>query len=394
MEGNIPAGVPDWAQALIQQMQAQNQQLLAHHEQQNSRIASLEQALKEARAKTPETPPTPQIPDATSKRPRSRLPDPSRFGGDRGEWPAWKVTMENKLLIDGPAIGESSEQFLYIYSRLEGNAWKNVTTFVALRRESGTPEAFFQYLEGLYGDPNSMTRAAARLHTLKQGEHQSFAKFLPLLEKEFADAGALEWHDNAKRPIILRALNTQMAQALVSRGIPSTFQEIVNTLHAISTDIDMLNLQKGARKTLSSGSSTRVPTTAREEIYRSEDTMDWTPSYTKVTKSQIPNPDGYKSDRPEDRALMGKRAEWVTKDVINRRREEGRCLRCGRSGCLLRRCPLKPALPPSERARPREDGPRTARPKISKATYGERDENAPAVVEELDPSDTDDSGKE
>jgi hypothetical protein len=127
------------------------------------------------------------------------------------------------------------------------------------------------YLEGLYGDPNSMARAAARLHTLKQGEHQPFAKFLPLLEKEFADAGALEWHDNAKRPIILRALNTQMARALVSRDIPSTFQEIANTLHAISTDIDMLNLQKGARKTLSSGSSTGVPTTASRRERRSID---------------------------------------------------------------------------------------------------------------------------
>ncbi len=117
-------------------------------------------------------------------------------------------------------------------------------------------------------------RAASRLHDLKQGEHQSFAKFLPILEKEFADAGALEWHDDAKRPIILRALNMQMSHALVSRGVPGSFQEIIQTLHAINTDIDMLNLQKGTRKVLTNPFSGPTTPIKREEVYEAADLMD------------------------------------------------------------------------------------------------------------------------
>jgi hypothetical protein len=384
------AGVPAWAQTLLQQMKTQN-------EQQNVRIATLEQSLKEAQSKTPETPATPHALEKTHKRPRSRLPDPSKFNGDRTEWQAWKATMENKLLVDGDAIGNPAERFLYIYSRLEGNAWKNVTTFVTLRRDSGTPESFFDYLERLYGDPNGKTRAAGRLHGLKQGEHQPFSKFLPILEKEFADAGALEWPDDAKRPIILKSLNLQMSQALANRGIPSTFQDIINTLHAISTDMDMLNLQKGSRKTPANSFSMQVAAQAHEEVYHAADAMDWTPSQaSRVGKSQVTNPNGYKSGRPEDQALLGKRALWVSKEVLAKRRDEGRCLRCGRDGCLLRRCPLKPALPPSasDGVKPRGSDAKVVRPRVTKAAYVEEDKEGQGDENDLGFSDAESSGKE
>lgn len=72
----------------------------------------------------------------------------------------------------------------------------------------------------------------------------SFLKFLPRLEKEFADADALEWHDEAKRQILLSALNKTMTNALMNRGIPATFSDLISWLHEISTDIDALNINK------------------------------------------------------------------------------------------------------------------------------------------------------
>ncbi len=64
------------------------------------------------------------------RKPRPRIPDPVRFKGDRSEWLSWRTMMAAKLKVDHAAIGSLSDQFVYIYSRLEGNAWKNVTTFV------------------------------------------------------------------------------------------------------------------------------------------------------------------------------------------------------------------------------------------------------------------------
>jgi hypothetical protein len=358
---------PPWAQSLLAHFQQRDQE-------QSARIAALEDALGKAAQKgvTEASAPIGTTPADPHRRPRARLPDPAKFAGDRADWPAWKTTMENKLMVDGSAVGELADQFLYVYSRLEGNAWKNVTTFVTLRRSNGTPSAFFTYLESLYGDPNAKTRAASRLHELKQGEHQSFAKFLPVLEREIADAGALEWHDDAKRPIILRALNSQLSNALVSRGIPGTFQEIINTLHSISTDIDMLNVQKGSRKESQQPRTTQPNANRREEVYLAGDAMDWAPTTTVSTgRAQVTNPGGFRSSRPEDQPLLGKRAQWVAKEVINQRLAEGRCLRCGRDGCVIRRCPLKAAVRPATATPPkaRSNNTRTSRTKVTEAAY-------------------------
>ena len=59
------------------------------------------------------------------------------------------------------------------------------------------------------------------------------------------------------------------------------------------------------------------------------------------------NPDGHPSTRPEDKDLIGKRAKWVSKEVLDQRREEGRCMHCGRDSCRLAICLLKIAVPSS-----------------------------------------------
>ncbi len=147
------------------------------------------------------------------RKPRPRIPDPVRFQGDRSEWLSWRTMMAAKLKVDHAAIGSLSDQFVYIYSRLEGNAWKNITTFVNTHADDGTPKSLISYLDRIYGDPNAQSRAARTLYDMKQGEKQPFAKFLPLLEKTFAEAGALSWPDDAKVPLLLKALNNTMKTA-------------------------------------------------------------------------------------------------------------------------------------------------------------------------------------
>lgn len=343
---------PAWAQTFLSTMAQAT-------EQQNARIAQLEEKLVAALT-MPATTTTTQhqhdsVPTEAStpvnvatfentQLPRSRLPDPPKFDGDRFEWPAWKVTMENKLYIDSPALGNPTAQFLYIYSRLEGNALKNVTTYVKQNRENGNPSAFLEYLHTLYGDANAASRAANRLHKLRQGDKQPFAKFLPMLEKELADAGALEWPDEAKKPILISALNQQMSTALVNRGIPGTFMDIIRRLHEISADMDIISLQNNNRP-FKQPIRSFSKATHNEPIY---EPMDWTSS-TNVhafNSRGPPNPDGFASMRPEDQNLIGKRAKWVTPEVLAKRKEENRCLRCGRDHCRIITCPLKMAKRP------------------------------------------------
>jgi hypothetical protein len=270
---------PTWARALIQQIEAGQLAQQQRAAAQDERIRQLEDVLVRQAASTPtegnatETTalPTPNPIDSISttvRRPRPRLPDPPPFAGSVNDWSTWRITMENKLAVDGEAIGQKQDQFMYVFSRLEKLAWKNTGTYVKHSRDTAGPEDLLAYLEGIYGDPNAQSRAARRLHQIKQTDSQPFTRFLPKLEKEFADAGAINWPDEARRQILLGALNKEMSVALMNRGIPATYSGLVSRLHEINTDMDALNLN---------GNGKSKPSNRRQ---KDPDVMDWTPTVT------------------------------------------------------------------------------------------------------------------
>ena len=45
-------------------------------------------------------------------------------------------------------------------------------------------------------------------------------------------------------------------------------------------------------------------------------------------------------------ATNTRRAKWVSEDELEQRRRTGRCLRCGATGHLIRKCPYGPPRPP------------------------------------------------
>ena len=345
-----PSGSPpQWAQMMMHKLEALSTELAQEkllRAEQTHQLELLRSAgiASEPPRLAPETtashtPAPTEYLEATTRRPRARLPDPSKFAGSTSDWPSWKITIISKLQVDGEAIGSASDQLIYIFTRLEKLAWKNTTAFMQQRKDTASPHELLAYLERIYGNPNIQAQAARRLHVLKQKGDQPFSKFLPQLEREFADAGALEWADEPKRQIVLNALNETMTNALRHRGVPKTFQGLIDQLHEISTDYDTLDTPRSRVK------KTWKP--HKQEEYH--DTMDWTPSVSAVkanrfTRDSPPN-------RGRDQYLTGKRAKWVEPEELDRRREEGLCIRCGRSSCRIATCPLKPARRPEETKR-------------------------------------------
>jgi hypothetical protein len=323
---------PPWVQAMMQQMERRA-------DAQDERIRQLEDMLLRQAASTSthgnvtestvEPPQTPTETVASStRRPRARLPDPPLFAGSVNDWPTWRITMENKLAVDSEAIGSRQDQFMYVFSRLEKLAWKNTGTYVKHSRDTAGPDDLLAYLEGMYGDPNAQSRAARRLHQIKQISGQPFNRFLPKLEKEFADAGAINWPDEARRQILLGALNEEMSAALMNRGVPATYSGLVSRLHEITTDMDALNLSKNR--------SNKAP--RRQQKDPDSDAMDWTPT---VSANRV-NPRENRSRKGVD-----KRAKWASHEEMTRRREEGLCLRCGSDNHHIAECPYRPAERPS-----------------------------------------------
>jgi hypothetical protein len=62
--------------------------------------------------------------------------------------------------------------------------------------------------------------------------------------------------------------------------------------------------------------------------------MEWEPTAQEsirinAVRRSPANVNGYLFERPENQAPKGKRAKWVEKSEINKRRIEKRCFRCG-----------------------------------------------------------------
>lgn len=222
----------------------------------------------------------------TKKKPT--LPNPQRFDGTRREFRAWLLEMRSKLHVDGPALGGSLDQFVYIYTRLD----KTPQAMAAAYFEKGgldgcsNPEEFLKYLTTCYGDPNIEQRALSRLETMRQGAKENFASFLPKFEKELADSGGANWGDSVRINSLKRVINGELRSHLAGQlNLPTKYPEFVNALQSLGANLDELRFynrnqdqsanQSKHRNHRPKENSPRPLTTPKEE---SADQMDWEPT--------------------------------------------------------------------------------------------------------------------
>ena len=69
----------------------------------------------------------------------------------------------------------------------------------------------------------------------------------------------------------------------------------------------------------------------RAEASTAPETMDWEATTTTVV------------------TVQAQRAQWVTPEVLERRRELEQCIRCGKQGHMIRQCALLKARRPREK---------------------------------------------
>jgi hypothetical protein len=315
---------PQWLRSFAQQMAQVLDTQMAHMAQ---RIDEIDQRTRVPPPAPPPPPPAgpvtaPPDPPPPTKRPKPVLPDPPVYYGKRSEWRTWKDQVVSKLDIDGSAIGGMREQFAYIESRLGGTAAKTVLAFVKGARANGTntPGNFLAYMENIYGDPNSAEHANNRLNSMTQG-NEAFATFLPKFEQTLAEAGGNEWADQIKINNLKRVLSQELRTSLVYiPEHPGGYDDFVRTLQTLASRLAALKPR-----------AKRITTTSATT---NNDAMDWEPSVNKVQTPVSSNEQ--------------KRAQWVSKDVLEERRSSNKCLRCGGSGHFVSSCKLLPARPPHQ----------------------------------------------
>lgn len=318
--------------------------------------------------KTPSPPPGPTpapapapasapAPEPTSK-PRHSLPHPPMFGGNKSQWRGWKLEMEGKIEEDAQAIGDLKAQLRYVYSRLEGSAKTSITTYfeIATKQNPPNPQGLLGRLDLLYGERNREQKAIQNLHSIRQKEDETFISFYPRFEKEIANANAEGWVGNVKISYLRNAINDKMRDKLIGLLGSNTlaYEEFVQKCVDVSNDIELYGQRtkrSGVTKNVQVPATTTTTSSNATTQLNREDMMEWEPTQPTQTqmnavRSYNGNINGYPSKRPEDKALLGKRARWVEQEEIDARRRERRCLRCGRSQCRIATCPLAAAIRP------------------------------------------------
>lgn len=354
--GTIQAGQSEQAQrfAEMEARQAQEREATqAHIKVLQETIASLQATP----ATTPQSPTLPTLPAVTitppsppgqPKKKKMTLPDPPRFDGNRKKYRNWRLEMEGKLRTDGCLLGSPADQFTYIYSRLGDTPQSMAAAYYESGGPGSTrnPTRFLQYLTTTYEDPNVAQHALNNLDSMAQGKTESFAAFYPRFEKQLADAGGATWHDVVQINYLRKTLNDEMKDLLVPMlHLPKDYPGFVQELHNLGANVDARRAtQRRAVKrppflpqARNASPDQRAP---RHQDYNRTttppyDMMDWEP--TKISRM-------IQQDNPR---LAGKRAKWIDEKEKERRRKEGRCFRCGRTGCTVAECPLLPARPPS-----------------------------------------------
>lgn len=260
------------------------------------------------------------------RRPKEKLPTLDKYGGKRQEWDEWHLAATNKLMVDGEAIGTALDQFMYLFSRLTGDAARAVSTKAQTlsTNKTGNGSEFLIYLDTIYGDPNKRSRALQQLYSMKQKEQESFATFLPKFETVLTNAGWADYGDEQKISLLKNALNKEMRLQTVNLIGTSMLSWASYVSHLQTVSSELAGIQQASRKQYIHFGNQRTESSE----------MDWEP-----TKSNtISNP---------AKTTNRKRATWVTKEAIAVRREKGLCLRCGRPGHMLNNCNLLPATRPN-----------------------------------------------
>ena len=171
---------------------------------------------------------------------------------------------------------------------------------------------------------------------MKQGKKQPFHEYYVSFEKALAEAGGIDWPDAVKRTFLEGGLNEQLKRILIPVSLPEGYTDMVNQLMLTASRLE-------TTYSLTYGNPTPAPT-GRTSPAQSSHTKDASGD-TVMTGM---NPFDKKKPKGQGQSKSSRtRAAWAFPEEMQRRRDEGSCLRCGKQGHRVASCKMKPARRPS-----------------------------------------------
>lgn len=276
--------------------------------------------------------------NSAHQRPRQVLPDPEVFKGDIASYQNFKHLLKAKLYVDRQALGGPYERLWYAYGRLSGNAASHILPWMIANADSPTAvnddtvTKLFEHLDFNYMDKELQRKAMYNLSALKQGS-RTINELLATFDRYLMEAGQQNQPDNMKIFWLENTLNNDIFNRLVNAPTCNTFSEYCVQLQSVYDRHQKYQQRTAEHRRLpnqrASTPTFPLPTASPTVVPAQGDPMDWEP-----TVSRARNP-------------QRKRARWVSREEIERRKQDGCCFRCGSAGHRIGQCPFLPAQRPT-----------------------------------------------
>jgi hypothetical protein len=316
--------VPQWLRAAFEEQARQIQELATQNANTMATLASRIDAYEERIRMSDLTtnripsPPLPQqaLPEPIVPRPRPSLPNPDQFNGsNQALYPQFESMLKAKLEIDGRTIGGENEQVWYAFGRLSGEAAGRIHPWMVHAQRTNTLgiEGFFKQIRLAFSDPRASQKALELINRTKQGL-RPFNDFLNEFNRLILEAEGWGWDNKVKKAYLKAAISYKLRDRTIGMDEAESYEEYCSQLRMISDQLAGLKDWSSRRAGWGKEGSLSPPKESTPEA------MEWEPSTaTAATRTK-------------------KEPKWASPEEIDRRREEGLCLRCGRKGHIVRHC--------------------------------------------------------
>lgn len=296
---------------------------------------SVQQALEAERqqnTKNTRAVPQPPSPPPSAHRSKPKLPETKSYNHSKPSlFPSFRHALTAKFAIDGDCIGGDYERVWYGITRLEDAAAARMHPWVDQNQHTAnfTVSEFMKTMETMFGDTNRQKRALDRLNELRQ-KSRSFGDMLAEFDQLVMEAGGHQWTNDVKKSFLKRAMNRELKDKLITLDGKDDFDEYREQVKRVANEMDDLKSQYGnwRRPTFPPNPSSRPAV--------DPNAMDWQP--TPVANANA--------------ATNKRRAKWVEKSEMERRRQNRLCFRCGSSEHSIKGCMFAPARQPSAPTKP------------------------------------------
>ncbi|BCR83610.1 uncharacterized protein ACHE_11012A [Aspergillus chevalieri] len=259
------------------------------------------------------------------RRPRPKLTDPEVFDGrNRSLYRPFRSKLRAKLEVDKEALGNAYDRMWYAFGRLTDGAAMQVLPWMERFAKKGATESqldgMLDQMDFIFLDRNLEEKAVRDLASLKQN-NKPFTVFLTEFNRLLMEADGHNWPENTKRSYLDNALNREMNTRLETVEKKNGFEDYCRQLQQIADRMEKNQLRYSRNNKHTTSTSPAHPVNTTRASSPPQD-MDWEPTTTTSARSQ-----------------PRRVAKHVSREEMERRRQERRCLRCGDSTHFISHCP-------------------------------------------------------